>query len=111
MKFLSTCPARGTTFRRNAIIVRSLISIHVPREGHDLVTMICRPKIRFFYPRAPGGARPVPFAPFTLDRAFLSTCPGRGTTRRAIIGEWLRDFSIHVPREGHDRALFLLIFP
>ena len=33
---------------------------------------------------------------------FLSTCPVRGTTRRRRAGEYPRDISIHVPREGHD---------
>ena len=110
----------------------------------------CLPRLRHFYPRAPGGARPPPparaaalpgyFYPRAPGGArlplteyakrhgkFLSTCPGRGTTRRWWT-EWpcaatflstcpgrgttitpgqsfsgLALISIHVPREGHDR--------
>ena len=35
-RFQSTCPARGTTACHNVVFCRTLISIHVPREGHDL---------------------------------------------------------------------------
>ena len=33
--FQSTCPARGTTANANNYDSAVLISIHVPREGHD----------------------------------------------------------------------------
>ena len=80
-KFQSTCPARGTTIHRGLDCFRVLISIHVPREGHDvaliqnLPTIIVisihvpreghdkrgrKPSSRLvdFNPRAPRGARP-----------------------------------------------------
>ena len=38
-QFQSTCPARGTTFRKRRNIAQKLISIHVPREGHDAAEM------------------------------------------------------------------------
>ena len=34
--FQSTCPARGTTVLVNRLTVSQRISIHVPREGHDI---------------------------------------------------------------------------
>ena len=34
-KFQSTCPVRGTTFRPSGSLLGRLISIHVPRTGHD----------------------------------------------------------------------------
>ena len=34
---------------------------------------------------------------------FLSTCPVRGTTQCVHGAGGVRDISIHVPREGHDR--------
>ncbi len=58
------------------------ISIHVPREGHDLSRSI--------------GAMRV--------REFLSTCPVRGTTADALPSARPSIISIHVPREGHDRV-------
>ena len=56
--FLSTCPGRGTTV--------------VPRT--DV------PSSEYFYPRAPGGARPGDATYCRGGAVFLSTCPGRGTT-------------------------------
>ena len=60
------------------------ISIHVPREGHDMIPSCCKPDARYFNPRAPRGAR-------------------RDVGRRTRRG---RAISIHVPREGHDRLLW-----
>ena len=34
--FQSTCPARGTTKKRRYPWTELTISIHVPREGHDV---------------------------------------------------------------------------
>ena len=72
-------PREGHDVLRHGMGGRGDISIHVPREGHDR----CRPDLgrarRNFNPRAPRGAR--------LRRA--------GRTAEHPI-------SIHVPREGHD---------
>ena len=56
------------------------ISIHVPREGHDV------------------------WRRTTLDveTSFQSTCPARGTTLDNINLSITQAISIHVPREGHD---------
>ena len=58
MSFLSTCPVRGTTVKEAKVIFREVISIHVPREGHD---------------------RRLSGRPCCVG-TFLSTCPVRGTT-------------------------------
>ena len=101
--FQSTCPARGTTLclGRADADARNFnpraprgarrrgtgktygafaISIHVPREGHD---MLCQKLTVSVSP-------------------FQSTCPARGTTppKLGVIGT--DAISIHVPREGHD---------
>ena len=106
--FQSTCPARGTTYYGGCENVDVIISIHVPREGHD------------------GLARGIA----ELVRLFQSTCPARGTTtRRGRRGHTAAHFnpraprgarrprfssavataeiSIHVPREGHDQTELL----
>ena len=57
-QFQSTCPARGTTNTRVYPLHKRLISIHVPREGHD--------------------SRASLFS--ATPRIFQSTCPARGTT-------------------------------
>ncbi len=57
-----------------------MISIHVPREGHDRA--VRRHKV---------------------DAAqFQSTCPARGTTSPCVVAASAGIISIHVPREGHD---------
>ena len=57
--FQSTCPARGTTIAAQRRNQAALISIHVPREGHD-----SRHK-----------------SLLTIISGFQSTCPARGTTK------------------------------
>ena len=57
-----------------------VISIHVPREGHDSISFSFIPTSSNFNPRAPRGARP---GDITAPIAFFT-------------------ISIHVPREGHD---------
>ena len=101
-EFQSTCPARGTTNIDAEASELVAISIHVPREGHDVAVQVDEEAVR-----------------------FQSTCPARGTTGRATpsssspanfnpraprgarlgmrIGRLLTLWiSIHVPREGHD---------
>ena len=80
--FQSTCPARGTTPRRANAAKSVLISIHVPREGHDGIITGIRARITDFNPRAPRGARPGCFCYAVRCQTFQSTCPARGTTRR-----------------------------
>ena len=82
VQFLSTCPGRGTTALDGLNPDADSISIHVPREGHDAYPVSCIPVAYNFYPRAPGGARPLSGQ---LQCASLK-------------------ISIHVPREGHDQA-------
>ena len=60
-----------------------MISIHVPREGHDKRLQ----KIIVRYAK------------------FQSTCPARGTTFDFVFTSPPYFISIHVPREGHDRIL------
>ncbi len=59
------------------------ISIHVPREGHDLTAE----------------------AKAIREEEFLSTCPVRGTTALSPEENDRLVISIHVPREGHDERL------
>ena len=58
-----------------------IISIHVPREGHDR-------KI---------------YAVKQARHTFQSTCPARGTTNSESDDQHAEKISIHVPREGHDK--------
>ena len=126
-QFQSTCPARGTTKAKRHYNHRQRISIHVPREGHD-VNQVSGPCHGLdFNPRAPRGARRFKYG--TRKRSseisihvpreghdtdgmrcwidwslFQSTCPARGTTcpiAKVDPAIWI---SIHVPREGHDRS-------
>ena len=102
-----------------------LISIHVPREGHDIYVAgrkITPPKFQStcpargttivissarisrqnFNPRAPRGARRERAASDFNVYQFQSTCPARGTTACHNVVFCRAFISIHVPREGHD---------
>ena len=123
--FQSTCPARGTTayyanykctlcnFNPRAprgarlscryyAAVSFLISIHVPREGHDNNSQIGIPWLSDFNPRAPRGARHYILRRIKQNFLFQSTCPARGTTVLMMFICVSPFISIHVPREGHD---------
>ena len=73
-------PREGHDYAREWANRMFLISIHVPREGHDLMVLLLVFLVLNFNPRAPRGARPLRFA-FQMQRFMIS---------------------IHVPREGHD---------
>ena len=83
LEFQSTCPARGTTVRlRLQLSAPVVISIHVPREGHDDVA--CVPAVPAVYisihvPREGHDAAAV--VRRVVRREFQSTCPARGTTQ------------------------------
>ena len=51
--FLSTCPVRGTTLIVKTMGKDIVISIHVPREGHDNLQRYPARSNVYFYPRAP----------------------------------------------------------
>ena len=130
-RFQSTCPARGTTVRDKAKIKRrnyfnpraprgarphqrspavraAAISIHVPREGHDMLSFVMTGSVINFNPRAPRGARRQDKICRSRPRQFQSTCPARGTTKcRGCRLDYAR-ISIHVPREGHDNKGWLV---
>ena len=81
-----------------------LISIHVPREGHDALYVSM---VDLFVPisiHVPREGHDVQKALLLclLRLGFQSTCPARGTTNQDDNHGTCRKISIHVPREGHD---------
>ena len=80
-----------------------LISIHVPREGHDLQRLGAQKCVRRFQSTCPARGTTTFAATIEESYAFQSTCPARGTTRRRGNRPRAgRRILIHVPREGHD---------
>ena len=58
-----------------------MISIHVPREGHDTSQAALMAALKDFNPRAPRGARLSCLTSYPIcAKSFQSTCPARGTT-------------------------------
>ena len=89
--FQSTPPARGATVRIAALVSRTLISIHAPREGGD--------------PHCSAIAAAMP--------GFQSTPPARGATFCQVHRGGRLVISIHAPREGgdsKDAQFYLRIF-
>ena len=84
--FQSTCPARGTTPPKLGVVRTDAISIHVPREGHDLDTAFSG-----------------------VDQFAISIhVPREGHDQTYLADAYrCRKISIHVPREGHDNMVLI----
>ena len=61
--------------------MQEVISIHAPREGCDLLLIICLILFYNFNPRTPRGVRLISYAITQLMVQFQSTHPARGATR------------------------------
>ena len=83
---------------------RLIISIHVPREGHDSRPRAARRKHRNFNPRAPRGARPARQRERPTSSHFNPRAPRGARRERDQVFVALEAISIHVPREGHDQS-------
>ena len=128
-KFQSTCPARGTTndnlrprlaksisihvpreghdvSNGRLVLFTRFISIHVPREGHDPKALVIRevPLISIHVPREGHDLIVVVIA--ILLSIFQSTCPARGTTTKAR--QRLRDIKHFNPRAPRGARLVVL---
>ena len=104
MKFLSTSPARGTTFHCvTSISYYADFYPRPPRGGRRAAAAAQRWAAHHFYPRPPRGGRLYRFATWSRSASFLSTSPARGTTAGCPAGHRRTPISIHVPREGDDR--------
>ena len=106
VEFQSTRPMRGATLRHCHKKAHSLISIHAPHAGRDLLDNPYLFHIQAdFNPRAPCGARPAAVATPISTKIFQSTRPMRGAT--APYAGVLRSLriSIHAPHAGRDVAI------
>ena len=88
---------------RNVIKSES-ISIHAPREGSDFGKCVYCEMAFYFNPRSPRGERRVVFAKYRAVAEFQSTLPARGATSPDRACHFVRDISIHAPREGSDQS-------
>ena len=74
-------PREGHDYHLRACVTSvSRISIHVPREGHDVIAALSMSPALHFNPRAPRGARRQRVDCGYGAALFQSTCPARGTT-------------------------------
>ena len=104
-QFQSTCPARGTTCRRYKRSPRTNISIHVPRDGHDIRLVSAGTSHFHFNPRAPRGARRKWDKLYKATQFISIHVPREGHDHQVRDVVKLVLISIHVPREGHDLLL------
>ena len=103
--FQSTRPVRGATHSRFSSIQWRFISIHAPRAGRDTLDKIGSLHISHFNPRAPCGARRLPFPRRWTRQRFQSTRPVRGATFFGFQPPVINLISIHAPRAGRDEAI------
>ena len=82
-----------------------IISIHVPREGDDLVLDGWKPTLELFQSTSPVRGTTSRRAFLPVASVFQSTSPVRGTTELAKQPLNAGGISIHVPREGDDYHL------
>ena len=111
-RFQSTHPARGATGAVTHRMGVAEISIHAPREGCDAARWTASGPAGDFNPRTPRGVRR-PAAWFKIGTGpFQSTHPARGATCKLGGGRKMTpNISIHAPREGCDRLLWMLLLP
>ena len=79
-EFQSTRPMRGATTLDDLRGSGSLVSIHAPHAGRDLLLSPISARPTRFNPRAPCGARLMVFCRQIVDKEFQSTRPMRGAT-------------------------------
>ncbi len=79
-EFQSTCPARGTTNNESGDQHGEKISIHVPREGHDVLSENIETKNLLFQSTCPARGTTRFTGQYSPICLFQSTCPARGTT-------------------------------
>ena len=80
-----------------------IISIHVPREGHDGNKTSSTDLNKHFNPRAPRGARLGILPDFARDNIISIHVPREGHDINFLLSCDHKEISIHVPREGHDK--------
>ena len=101
--FLSTLPARGATSKKTLQGIRSVISIHAPREGSDGWPRVFLAMELHFYPRSPRGERHVAGHRLHLQLLISIHAPREGSDSRTCGRRPpTRRISIHAPREGSD---------
>ena len=101
--FQSTRPVRGGTHTNSDIRPSSIISIHPPRAGRDLILgrfIICTSLFQSTRP-VRGGTETVGSVP-TTPFPFQSTRPVRGGTDLIRLKSKSKQISIHPPRAGRD---------
>ena len=81
-RFQSTLPVGGATLLESCLIANVIISIHAPRGGSDLDSVVLIASSRDFNPRSPWGERP--FSPGNQSgvTVFQSTLPVGGATAK-----------------------------
>ena len=130
-KFQSTHPVGGGTHGPGQLPLRSLISIHPPRGGWDLIFHSCWHSPCHFNPPTPWGVGPLAWVFPSASRKFQSTHPVGGGTCGYAVADALAKFqsthpvgggtkrievfgnhdtiSIHPPRGGWDKVLQTVI--
>ena len=105
--FQSTSPARGTTIWDTESARAKSISIHVPREGDDVVKMAARltdKQISIHVPRE--GDDHFPRLRLKPQAQFQSTSPARGTTPQRLHQPYTcQNFNPRPPRGGRPNCI------
>ena len=78
--FQSTLPSQGATAYQNHLAVPTVISIHAPLAGSDIMLLCCSCLVTDFNPRSPRRERLASTVYMVVKYLFQSTLPSRGAT-------------------------------
>ena len=107
-RFQSTLPVGGATSRRTRIILLTVISIHAPRGGSDIVNYQDNDDIKISI-HAPRGGSDQAWQKFSrCSSHFNPRSPWGGATGRRGDLRYRGRISIHAPREGSDVPQFII---
>ena len=102
MQFQSTLPVWGATWHIAYARCGVQVSIHAPRVGSDIITLLRLLPIRCFNPRSPCGERRRLWLYLLCQCTFQSTLPVWGATIEWSYSSRIGFVSIHAPRVGSD---------
>ena len=106
--FQSTLPSQGATAYQNHLAVPTVISIHAPLAGSDIILLCCSCLVTDFNPRSPRRERLASTVYMVVKYLFQSTLPSRGATVPVILILPGRIISIHAPLAGSDSGMELI---
>ncbi len=101
-KFQSTLPMKGATPPPNSNKLGTLVSIHAPNEGSDVMLCCIYIAMVWFQSTLPMKGATIGRHKGIINPMFQSTLPMKGATKVTPVFLERKQVSIHAPNEGSD---------